>query len=610
MLSHKIILAAIISLFSFTVFLFTLHPSISPYRDSGDLVVASKTLGIAHPPGYPVYVMSGKIASIIIPWGNIAYRINITSALFGALSVFFAVLIMDSVSMLPVFVALLFVFSPSFWRLSQVSEMYSLNALFAAIIIYTASRLGRNNLILASFLCGFASGNHQTIILIVPALLWLCIRSYGAKTLAVTGLFFIIGFSVYLFLPIRSFTGPLLNWGDPENLRNFLRAITRADYGGLRLHPEQSTFSWTVPVIFAHIKVYLLSLVKQFTVIGAILGIWGIYVTRNDRFFRYLLIALLFSGPGFIILSNLPPGEKTTLPILEPHLIMPGLIFIFFIFAACAKTFNNRYGRFIVVAAACISLAVHLPECNYRSHFFAYDYGRNLLITAEKNSFLFNPDDPTAFITSYLETVEKKRDDIRLIAYYRTLWGYSRIKKLYPEILPRREITSAQELESVILNDNRQKYSIYSELPGKFPPGYDSYPRGLLYRLSSNGEFSPSDDPFIFYRMRGDFRVLDTYDFFTNQVISYSASARSNIGLSYARLEKYDIAKQQYFHALSIDRNLDAAQNNMGILAYFAKDYDEAEKWFNRALKSGKDPASCLHNLDLVRQARTENMLK
>ncbi len=63
-----------------------MYPTISPYRDSGDMITSAYTLGIAHPPGYPLYVLLGKFFTIIIPFGNIAYRINLMSVFFGALS--------------------------------------------------------------------------------------------------------------------------------------------------------------------------------------------------------------------------------------------------------------------------------------------------------------------------------------------------------------------------------------------------------------------------------------------------------------------------------------------------------------------------------------------
>ena len=67
----------------FLFYLFSLHPTVSA-GDSGELITAAYTLGIAHPPGYPLWTILGKIFTIIIPFGNIAYRVNLMSAFIGA----------------------------------------------------------------------------------------------------------------------------------------------------------------------------------------------------------------------------------------------------------------------------------------------------------------------------------------------------------------------------------------------------------------------------------------------------------------------------------------------------------------------------------------------
>ncbi|MBN1383999.1 MAG: DUF2723 domain-containing protein, partial [Elusimicrobia bacterium] len=72
-------------LLSFAVYLATLCPTVY-VGDSGEFATAAYTLGITHPPGYPLYVILGKIFTIIIPFGNIAYRVNLMSAFFGALT--------------------------------------------------------------------------------------------------------------------------------------------------------------------------------------------------------------------------------------------------------------------------------------------------------------------------------------------------------------------------------------------------------------------------------------------------------------------------------------------------------------------------------------------
>ena len=57
--------------------------------DSGELVSAAYTLGIPHPPGYPLYALLGALFSHGIPFGTVAWRMGFLSSIPMAFSVFF-----------------------------------------------------------------------------------------------------------------------------------------------------------------------------------------------------------------------------------------------------------------------------------------------------------------------------------------------------------------------------------------------------------------------------------------------------------------------------------------------------------------------------------------
>ncbi len=80
---------------TFAVYLRTLCPSVY-VGDSGELIAAAYTLGIPHPPGYPIYCLVGKLFSYI-PVGSIAYRLNIMSAFFASATCAMLYLIIYSV---------------------------------------------------------------------------------------------------------------------------------------------------------------------------------------------------------------------------------------------------------------------------------------------------------------------------------------------------------------------------------------------------------------------------------------------------------------------------------------------------------------------------------
>src|SRR4030042_5274205 len=66
-------------------FLSQLAPAIF-WKDSGDLVTSSFFVSTAPPTGYPLYVISGKLFSNL-PFGCIAFRLNIFSAVCAALTI-------------------------------------------------------------------------------------------------------------------------------------------------------------------------------------------------------------------------------------------------------------------------------------------------------------------------------------------------------------------------------------------------------------------------------------------------------------------------------------------------------------------------------------------
>ncbi len=138
--------AIIVFLVAFITYLLTMTPHICA-GDSGELTTAIYNLGAAHPPGYPLYTMLGKIFSYI-PVGDVATRVNLLSAFFGALSIPFIFLFLVKILRLTAkntflttdrLVAatgsLLFAFSFTQWSQAVISEVYALNIVFAPMLL-------------------------------------------------------------------------------------------------------------------------------------------------------------------------------------------------------------------------------------------------------------------------------------------------------------------------------------------------------------------------------------------------------------------------------------------------------------------------------------------
>src|SRR6266566_6495450 len=80
----QLLCAGTVFLVAFLLYSRTLAPTVT-LTDSGELIVVARGLGIAHPPGVPLWIILAHLASLV-PLGNVAARINFSSALFAALA--------------------------------------------------------------------------------------------------------------------------------------------------------------------------------------------------------------------------------------------------------------------------------------------------------------------------------------------------------------------------------------------------------------------------------------------------------------------------------------------------------------------------------------------
>src|SRR2546428_13989662 len=83
--------ASMVFLAALLLYSWTLAPTVT-LVDSGELIVVAHGLGVAHPPGFPLWVLLAHLASLV-PVGNVAVRVNFSSALFGSLACAMVVLV-------------------------------------------------------------------------------------------------------------------------------------------------------------------------------------------------------------------------------------------------------------------------------------------------------------------------------------------------------------------------------------------------------------------------------------------------------------------------------------------------------------------------------------
>lgn len=75
----------VVVLISGGVYLYTLAPSVT-LEDSGEFITAAVHFGVPHPPGYPLWTIGTWLISQFFPFENVAWRVNLFSAICGALA--------------------------------------------------------------------------------------------------------------------------------------------------------------------------------------------------------------------------------------------------------------------------------------------------------------------------------------------------------------------------------------------------------------------------------------------------------------------------------------------------------------------------------------------
>src|SRR3954464_2939368 len=180
--------AAAVMLVTLVLYLLTLSPSTAMW-DTSEYIAAAYTLGIPHPPGNPLFVIIGRVFSILPIATTIAVRINILAAICSAVSAGMWFLITERVlvSWFPqrwqrilggVLAALIGATAFTVWNQSVVNEkVYTVSLVGLAIISWLMIRWsddpdGRRAdriLVLVAYLLGLGYANHRGGILAAPA---------------------------------------------------------------------------------------------------------------------------------------------------------------------------------------------------------------------------------------------------------------------------------------------------------------------------------------------------------------------------------------------------------------------------------------------------------
>jgi len=227
LLSNGAIIApALVTVISLLIYLSALPKSLAAASfgaDGGELITASTTLGIAHPPGYPLYIVIGKTFSWL-PFGSTAARFNLFSAVATSIGVGVVTYILTtrngrvSRSTLPATgLGLALALTPIVWGQAIIAEVYGLQlalvALFALAIVrgHSPAKIG--------LALGLSISGHLAAILLIPLAIWRIEKSASALMRCLAGM--LAGLAPFLLLPLLASGNSPIIWGNPTSLRGW-----------------------------------------------------------------------------------------------------------------------------------------------------------------------------------------------------------------------------------------------------------------------------------------------------------------------------------------------------------------------------------------------------
>ena len=137
-------IALIIGLAGFAFYAATAAPSVATlFDDSLEFQVVLPTLGIAHPSGYPLYTLLGKLFTLLIPFRDAAGRANLLSALCAGAALGVLYLLAQKVAgnrAAAATATALFALSPAWWSQATIAEVYALHGLLVVLFLYLLLR--------------------------------------------------------------------------------------------------------------------------------------------------------------------------------------------------------------------------------------------------------------------------------------------------------------------------------------------------------------------------------------------------------------------------------------------------------------------------------------
>jgi hypothetical protein len=327
----------------------TLAPGVLDW-DTAEFQTVGPVLGTAHPTGYPAYVILGWLASIVLPFGDPAYRMNLLQAFLAAGAVAGTVALVQHLSgmrWVALAAGLLFLTmplashqgigmpvssfgtGPTLWSISTHADPHLFHLGLVALLFLlllnwderrraddeeTRARADRW-LVAAAAVFGLAVANHSLALLLPPAIGLFVIAAaprivlQGRLILTCAAALVVTAAILFAELPIRAAMDAPLVYGRPDTLGGFAYVVLGEQFRGSLIEPFKdlpekyalvmsALAAWLGPLSFVAAAGVGSSLIRRprFVLLAgltAVTACWFSASYANADISRYFLVPLL-----------------------------------------------------------------------------------------------------------------------------------------------------------------------------------------------------------------------------------------------------------------------------------------------------------------------------
>ncbi|XP_055719188.1 transmembrane protein 260-like isoform X1 [Salvelinus fontinalis] len=419
-----------------------------PGGDSGELITAACELGVAHPPGYPVFTLLAWLALSLLPYLSLsvspAHSVNLLSSLLGAGAsgaLCFTVCRLAGSGPGAVLAGGVFAVSRLSWQWSVVAEVFSLNNLFVGLLFslttsfHCADSAPQRRKVShwGALCCGLGLCNQHTLVLYVVVIIpWVLLQLYSHRELSVCGLMslglcFLGGLLPYVYLPISSYLNTARwSWGDQTSLSGLFTHLLRTEYGTFSLAKAEGTGNLTM-MLKAQLDHCMADLSLPVLVLAG-LGLFLVSWDRRRRVVPWLLTTmLLLYSLFFAWRANLDISRPLLLGVVERFWLQSDAVVCVMAGLGLSWThtgLERRLGHGGLWRAGgwlfTVGVLAHMVHSNHREcdqsiNSVVERFGRELLASVPPDSIILTRGDLPGNSLRYLHYCQGVRPDVHLV---------------------------------------------------------------------------------------------------------------------------------------------------------------------------------------------------